>query len=258
MEIVGRGRTADIYDYGEGKILKLFHDDGPLAAREIAIARIVQSTGLPVPSAGEAVLQEGRQGIVYERITGRLLARQLAARPWTVTRLARQMAETHAAIHRHTLPGLPPQKERLHAKIEAAANLEDAQKQAIHTRLDALPGGQMLCHNDFHPENIFVTSQGLVVIDWVDATAGHPLADVARTALILQFAAIPQGNRLFIALVNALRGQFRRAYLARYFALSGATPEQLRQWMLPVAAGRLSEAILEERQPLLDLVASLL
>lgn len=258
MQIVGQGRTADIHAYGEGNILKLFHDDGPLAAREITIARRLQTTGLPVPAFIEEVMHEGRRGIVYVRIEGTLLAHQLAASPWIAAQLGRQMAEAHFAIHQHKLPELPAQKARLHAKIEAAASLPDSQKRVVRQRLDTLPDAITLCHNDFHPENIFITPHGPIVIDWVDATAGHALADVARSALILQIATPPARNILRRAAVHIVLWQLHSAYLARYFALSDTSSEQLRQWMLPVAAGRLSEAIPHEREPLLRLIDKLL
>ena len=52
--------------------------------------------------------------------------------------------------------------------------------------LDSLQEDNAFCHGDFRPENILLTAEEPVIIDWVDAPQGCPLVDIARTTLLLR------------------------------------------------------------------------
>jgi len=92
-----------------------------------------------------------------------------------------------------------------------------------------------------------------MIIDWVDATSGHPLGDVARTTLLTVYSTLPPGNPM-APLLNWLRHSFYRAYARRYFSLSSYQPEQVQAWLPVVAAGRLDEGIREEENNLIRMV----
>jgi aminoglycoside phosphotransferase (APT) family kinase protein len=109
--------------------------------------------------------------------------------------------------------------------------------------LAALPDGDQICHGDFHPANILLTTQGDVVIDWNDATLGNPLADVARfSVLALGAVATPQiPSRRIKRVVR----HFHDASLRRYFQLRPGGEDEYRRWLPIMAAARLSEGIPE-------------
>lgn len=66
------GRTAEIYAWQEGQVLKLFHSGFALEdiEQEARIAGAMHASGLPVPSVGEIVRVNGRNGLVYQRVEG--------------------------------------------------------------------------------------------------------------------------------------------------------------------------------------------
>ncbi len=92
-------------------------------------------------------------------------------------------------------------------------------------------------------------SRSSMVIDWAEATCGHPAADVARTILLLRIGDRPPGARGRVEDVG-------RAYLTRTYLRSYPTPMP-RPWLLPVAAARLNESIESERDHLLALIEDL-
>ncbi|HKB49344.1 MAG TPA: phosphotransferase, partial [Ktedonobacterales bacterium] len=116
-----------------------------------------------------------------------------------------------------------------------------------------LPGGDALCHGDYHPDNVLMTRHGLIIIDWGGASSGHPLADVARTALLLQVGELPTShlNRWLLASARAF---VRRAYARRYLRHRPASAKELAAWRLPIAVARLGEEIAEEKSKLLRLI----
>lgn len=239
-ELIGRGFNSDVYAWGDGRVLKLFHAGiaRTKAEQEYLATRAIHATGLPVPFVFEVLEVERRFGVVFERVEGISLLRQTQARPWTMFQAIRQMAELHAQVHQHTGPAeLPSQRERLAAKIERASDLSTAERTAALKCLADLPDGTALCHGDFHPENILLTARGPIVIDWEGATRGHALGDVACTWRLIQNAGLPPWSPTYMHLILiCTRPLMHRCYLKRYFQLQPGTRQEVDAWQLPLAA----------------------
>jgi aminoglycoside phosphotransferase (APT) family kinase protein len=253
---IARGRTAEIYAWGEGRVLKLFLPGFEGGARyEFDIARAVTANGVPAPEAFDLITVEERPGIVYARVDGEPVAQRLSRQPWQVATMGRLMADVHTAIHRATATGLPSQRERLADQIEQAPGLREAERQQVLERLSALPDDTQVCHGDFHPENVLLTANGPQVIDWTDATLGHPHADVARTSLLVRTSStsanVPALMRPLISLALSV---FIKAYLDRYLAVNQASRADIQAWEVICAAARLRENVPESENVLLQLI----
>ena len=237
------GRTAEVYSWEDGWILKLFHTwvSEESVRYEERINRVVHASGLAVPQVGEVIEFEGRLGLTYERLAGKTMGEIMASKPWMLFQFARELAKLHAAIHAIEAPAdIPSQRERLADKIRAAVMLEPTLKSSVLERLSDMPLVNQLCHGDFHPWNVMVGNHTRI-IDWVDATSGAPLADVARTTIILEGAqhmveSITQVEKVLVS-------WFHRIYLKEYFALRSADKDEYYRWLPLVAAGRMSENI---------------
>lgn len=245
---IGIGRTAEVYAWGEGRVLKLFHEWVPedWVAREQRGTAVAHDAGLPAPAVLGVETVEGRRGLVLERIDGRSLLGVLRERPWRAAWVARTLAEVQAALHarRVTSPGMPTIREHLRSFIDSSALSADLQRRAQEL-VEHLPDGDVLCHYDLHPDNVLLTHRGPVVIDWMAAAVGHPLADVARTLLLMRVGGGPG------RLESQLRAFVRSVYLRRYLRLTGASRAGVTSWELPVGVARLSERIEVERPSLL-------
>jgi len=243
--LIGKGRTADVYAWGEGRILKLYQGWMPIGgvAQEFAITNAAQAAGVPAPAAYGLVEVEGRHGIVFERITGVSLLSELQAKPGRLFAIARQLGELHAQIHAVRAPdNLPTQRWQIEGGIEDARGLDAADRQIALDSLKKLPDGESLCHGDFHPDNILMSAHGPVIIDWMTGTRGQPLADVARTSMILQTGGLPPGIPMLTGmLINASRAILHAIYLNRYLQIRPANRAQIEQWRLPLLAARLRE-----------------
>ena len=87
-----------------------------------------------------------------------------------------------------------------------------------------------------------MAERGPVVIDWIDATLGMPLADVARTAILIEGELVPGRSPSRLARIGLRWAS--RAYLRHYFPKTNRRERELfPQWRPLVAAGRLSEGI---------------
>lgn len=71
--MVGVGNTAEVFEFCDGKVCKLFKQSYPKDSveREFRNAKEVQRLGLPVPKVFKIVKIDGRTGIVYEKIDGK-------------------------------------------------------------------------------------------------------------------------------------------------------------------------------------------
>ncbi|MBN1812248.1 MAG: phosphotransferase [Anaerolineae bacterium] len=254
--LLGRGRTAEIYVWND-QALKLFVDGFPVEwiQAEAEATRVAHRAGLSAPAVGEIVEVDGRTGIVYERVDGVSMLQTFATRPWTFPSAVRRFVELQVAMHNCARPELPSQRERLKGAIRGAPRLMAEMKEQVLQALDRLPDGDTVCHGDYHPDNIIMSPQGPVVIDWVNATRGNPLADVARTSLMCRVGAAPLGASRSVRWATRLgQSAFHTLYLREYFGRRPFNREQLEAWIPVVAAARLAERIPEEEGRLIALV----
>jgi aminoglycoside phosphotransferase (APT) family kinase protein len=256
---IARGRTAEVFAWQDGQVLKLFYDWVPpiWVETETKASRTVYEAGLPAPAVEGVVEADSRRGIVFERVEGPSMLAEWKSKPWVLVRSARQLAELHAAIHALPGAGLPAYRERLEGSIRAAQALPAHLKDAALSALARLPDGDALCHGDFHPDNVIVTARGPIIIDWMTAVRGNPLADVARTSLLLCKAALPPGTR-GRWIVEAGRRLYHAIYLRRYLQLHPASREDIAAWRLPTLAARLNENIAAEQAQLLAAIETAL
>jgi Ser/Thr protein kinase RdoA (MazF antagonist) len=267
------GRTAEIYPWDDGRILKL-HRAGSArseALRELVVNRRVTDVGIPAPRVFEGDAADGlvevgdRVGILFERVDGPSMLADLATHPWRLTHHARTLAELHARMHDHEVTGaqLDDQKARLAKAISASARMTPEIDAASVVRiLDKLPGGNRVCHGDVHPDNLVLVGGGsgakAVALDWENATQGDPAADVARTVLILMLASGTPESSLWERVLARVFGRcFLRVYLSAYLRRSrcGVTRTAIDAWLPVQAAARLAEQIPGERTSLLKLIA---
>ena len=256
--IIGRGNTAEVYEWGEDKVLKLFIPGYSEAAcrREFAAARYVSERLGIAPRAYEVIRVGDRVGAVYERVFGDTMANQMVRKPWKIAFFARKMASIHAAIHIPVSLEAYGLKDKLANAIDSAAALGEDEKTAVLKHLGTLPDGNAICHFDFHPKNIMISGGRYYVIDWIDGCVGDPLADVARTLLLARHGVSPGLNGAKKLLVGIIQRFVLSHYLREYIRLTGVSAADISRWELPVAAARLSETITQAESQALRLVVS--
>ncbi len=110
-----------------------------------------------------------------------------------------------------------------------------------------------MCHGDFHPGNIVMTARGAVIIDWLTATRGHPLSDVARSVVLMSVGQPPPGTP-GLWLIEMIRKNLLNTYLKTYFKLTLQGRGQFLAWRAVNAAAFLLHSLPEERPLLLEMI----
>ncbi len=245
--MIGQGRTADVYEWDQNQVLKLFKERIPehLIENEFNTSIEINRLGLPSPKVIAKILYEGRDGIIYEKVQGVSMLKNILSKPWLIAKEAKRLAELHFKVHQSCSNELPALKLRLENNIKHTNLISAEKKNIIIGYLNNLPDGQCVCHGDFHPDNIFILPERVIILDWMTATKGSPEADVARTTLLLRVSSLPEQIPTFLrVIVNILRSKLYKEYIKAYLELSHFAPEEIDKWELPVAAARLIEWIL--------------
>jgi len=255
-QLIGKGRLAEVFEWGDTQVLKLFtaERDPAAIAAEARVSQLVHEAGVPTPGTGGVIEVGGRRGIIYDRAVGSPMVGQLTAKPWKLLSFGRMLAQLHASVHERDVDRLPSQREQLEHYI-VSADLPTVYRDRALQRLRELPQGTALCHGDFHPDNVLVDGSTATIIDWTTACSGNPVGDFARTSLILQLGALPAGASPWTRIaVRSGRALFYWSYSQRYRRLRRVSQRDLRPWILPIAVARLGQDVTAERDQLLTLI----
>ncbi|WP_040952404.1 aminoglycoside phosphotransferase family protein [Gorillibacterium massiliense] len=255
--MIGKGMSAEVYEWGDHQVLKLYYDQyQPEWIRgEAEIGMALKEAGVPAPSVYEMVEEGGRRGLLYERVPGASMLTMMQTSPTRSIKHAREMARLHFSIHRCSTTKLPRQKDILEQSIHEAKEILGEKTGLICEYLYKLPEGNWICHGDFHPDNILVTNNKSIAIDWTNANIGDPMCDVARTSIIFLSPFNSSGTPKIMTLpLRLIKRILNRAYLNEYCRLANIRYESINAWILPVAAARLQEKIPGEQEWLLNLI----
>lgn len=256
-ELVGRGRTSDVYAYGAGAVVKVPHDGVPndWTELEARLTTAVRAIGVPAPEVFDVVTVRDRPAIVFQRIDGPSLWQQMLAEPHNVEGLASEFAAIQRSLLHVGIPtGVPDFVHRLLSKIASVESLDEHDRTDAASLVSDLPRGAALLHGDLHPGNILMGPDGPVVIDWFDASIGHPVADIVRSSLLIQptrwaqLRHLPNANRELLAVIQ-------HGYLAGFQRELEQQREHLPAWQGVLAAGRLAEGAEVDESGLLQLWA---
>lgn len=212
--LIGSGRSAEVFDAGNGRVLRRYRDGRP-ARRVEAEARVMtvaRAAGVPVPE----VFDVTGPGIVMARAAGPTMLAALGRRPWSVGPQARLLARLHDLVSQ--------------VPADAVAGL------GLRADFGDGPGpDDVLLHQDLHPGNVILTGDGPLIIDWERAGTGPAAADTAMTWAIVGFSELP-GRRAEAAVMRLFQARFTRCFIRA----AGTAPGE-RDWRPAAVRLRLAD-----------------
>lgn len=223
-----------IYRDGD-KLIKLFdanYSKADILNEALNHAR-VEETNLNVPKIRSIEVVDGNWAIILDYIEGETLQSFMDRNPDKEDEYLNLFVDLQRTVLSKNVPMLNKLKDKMNAKI-SAADLDATTRYELHTRLDSMPKHKHLCHGDFNPTNIIITSDGTpFIIDWAHATQGNSSADVARSYLLFYLAG---------------KEDLANKYLRLYCKKSNTAIQYVQRWIPIVAASRLTKAKPEEDQ----------
>jgi aminoglycoside phosphotransferase (APT) family kinase protein len=214
--LVAKGRDADVFALRgtEDRVVRRLRRPFDLAP-EAAVMEHVRAAGYPVPR----VWRVGPGEMVLDRVRGATMADDLARRPWRASDHGRTLARLHTELH----------------AVAAPADL----------RPHPVASGDVVLHLDLHPQNVMLTDDGPVVIDWSNARRGPGAADVADVWVVLACLGREPGSpsslgaRLQAAVIDRVEPLVRRRLLDAF--LAGTDRTAARALLGAAAEHRLSD-----------------
>ncbi|MDF2907738.1 MAG: aminoglycoside phosphotransferase [Herbinix sp.] len=190
-KLIGYGNTATVYEWDEGRVVKLFNHGYPKESinKEYLNALAIREMNFSKPTAYELIEYEDHSGIIYDRVEGKSLLDRLMV-TGDIQECAAIMAKLHKAIVNNHTTEVPNYKDFLKSHIPNTLLSLEQQKVLTH-RIDNLPNGTALCHGDFHPGNLLLSEGGPCVIDFMNICYGNYLYDVARSVFLIEFTPVP-------------------------------------------------------------------
>jgi aminoglycoside phosphotransferase (APT) family kinase protein len=242
MQAATGGAATSVWRVDSGRrvyALRVFRADQASALqRELNALGAAEAAAIPVPRVHAVGTYDERPALLLEWCAGRSLVSTLEAQPWQVFQLGRAFGRLQAAVHVVRAPG-----GLRSGWVDWPAPAEPALAACLRSMQ---PRTDRLLHLDYHPLNVLAERGRLTaVLDWTNAHAGDPRADVARTVSILRL--MPRIERLAPLRRVAFLGfelAWRSGYgplgqnLAPFYAWAGAA-------MLRDLAGRYTESQLE-------------
>lgn len=139
--LIGQGRTAEIYEWGENKVLKLYRTgfSKDTIDNEYRVGLELWERGMPVPEVDNFLELDERFGIIYERVNGQTMMAQLSSKPWKIFDMAKKFAELHISIQININSEIPSQKSRLKQSITETELLTDKIKARLFECIGSLP-----------------------------------------------------------------------------------------------------------------------
>jgi len=256
-KLLGQGNTAEIYECSTDKILKLYKSTMPDKAceSEFYITENINRTLGIGPKAYEIIYLDGRIGAIYEKVAGKTMLNEMLSKIWTINKRSKLLAYYHSEIQKKIDFKLLTVKEKLKENIESVGELTLLEKDKLLRYLETLPEGNILCHFDFHPDNIILNKGRPIVIDWMTACIGEGAADIARTCLILKYSEVPMKSRFIQKLIRKFQNKVYQNYIGEYLKITNTKMVDIQKWEVPIAAARLCEWIPEnEKNRLMNIV----
>jgi aminoglycoside phosphotransferase (APT) family kinase protein len=250
-EVVARGTRSTVYGYGHGAVAKVPVPSTPDAwiRYEARYAEAAREAGASAPRLLGIEQLAGRTASVWEHAHGPSMWQLVVDRPSQGGALGALLADLQQELFSLVPPvTLPRQRDRLIAKIRRSAMRDPALLRALDLLPEPTPDPR-LCHGDLHPSNVIMAREGPVLVDWFDAARGDPVADAARSSLVLLSDGITPPSHLPGADRSTL-GAFTDAYLARLAEALEFDDDLLTRWRAIGAAARLAEGV--PPGPLLD------
>ena len=193
----------------------------------------VEETGLNIPKIHEVTVIDGKWTIVSDYIKGKTLQQLMDEHPEKKDEYLNLFVDLQLEMHSKSCPLLTKLRDKMNRKI-SQTDFDATTRYELHSRLDAMPKHNKLCHGDFNPSNIIITDDGTpYIIDWSHATQGNASADVARTYLLFWLNGDIDGAK---------------KYLELFCRKSNTARQYVQKWMPIVAASQSVKGNEKERE----------
>lgn len=191
--LLGAGANGRAYRLDDERIVKVYNkisNPPEKIRREQESARRAFVHGVPSDIPFELVTVGDELGMIYELVDANTLGSVVHNAPEKLREYALRMSDLMKKLHstemeKDTMPDARMTL-RLWADIAAKSDYySEEDMQRVYDLIDSIPVRNTFIHGDYHPGNIMVQNDELILIDMGDASVGHPVIDLLGTYHLL-------------------------------------------------------------------------
>jgi Predicted choline kinase involved in LPS biosynthesis len=208
--ILGSGGSAEVYEYGNNQVLKLYYKGNKegIVRWEYDKTANAYECGLPVPRVYEFLELDGRFGFVQDRIFGHSFLSEIISfietyrnkiitgdeinsserMRWIIKETARILYQIHTA----KTDIMDTMEQSLSRMIENNEFLTREEKSKLLELAMALPQGDCICHGDPNPGNLVSDGTNTYLVDWISCIKGHRYYDITEYIQMYDFVDFPE------------------------------------------------------------------
>ena len=173
LPIIGKGANGTIYRLDEDKIVKVYNPNTNTLDRieqEKSVAKKMLVYDIPSAISYDIVKVDDKYGLVYEWINASTLGQYLSNNPDQLDKFAIRMAKLLVKLHSTKFENgiLPDGRDNLHMWVniaEQSGYYSDEVISKLRNLINNIPYRNTFVHGDFHPGNIMVMNDELILFD---------------------------------------------------------------------------------------------
>lgn len=271
-KLLGNGATADVYEYGNDKVIKLFATGSSIDTVRWEYNKTLSAyeSNLPVPKIYDIIEYNNRYGIVMEYVPGetfkclidkdimQVSAGEISSSIFAerILEYVKQTARFLFDIHKIKTDQIEAMDNQMLRGVKGNQFLSDEEKKRVIKIIEDLPKGNSVCHGDPNPNNIIVNGDQFKFIDWVNSGVGNPMYDIAEYVLMFT----PSTNRVpentppeLIEFIDKYANKIVPAFLEEYEYISNLNVSNYKDWFIPLLVSKLnSNRTIDEKNIILD------
>lgn len=256
--LIGKGATAEVYDYESNKVIKLYNlgESEDALKWEYNKLKEAHKNHVPCPEVFKLIEIDGRHGYIMEKYNGLTIKEKMFNELQEVISgemsyelflesiyndikgVARALYE----LHKVKVPEWEKLDDKLLWEVNSTDLLLSEEKEVIIDLIKKLPKDSVVCHGDPNPNNIMLCDGEYKLIDWVNAGIGNPLYDIAEYVWLsspkeeANYEGVPQ---ILIDLYFKNKDLIIPTFLNEYEKLSGRDISSYEAYIIPLLVRKL-------------------
>ena len=196
-KLIGKGGNGEVYRLNDETIVKVYQGERntPEKIRQNReVTKDAFLNGIPTTIAFDMVRVGENYGVVFEMVNARSFEQELADHPEKAELYANKIADTLMLLHKTTFEegALPDSRDVFRKYIRETLDkgyFKQKEADRLFKLIDDIPARNTFIHQDFHPGNLMLQNDEIVLIDVEDSGLGHPILDLSAMYMVYVTAA---------------------------------------------------------------------
>lgn len=224
LPVIGSGATSKVYRVDKDTVLKVFKPEHTMRAieHELQHAKEAFLMGVSTAISYDIVKVGDAYGVVYELLNAKTLSDVLREEPEREDELVRSFAEFMRKMHKVELSKdvfgslKDPYLEALDYFSDKCTQKE---YQMMRGMIEAVPDCTTFGQGDFHPRNVMLQGDELLLIDMAEVSCAHPIFSIMGFG-VLRLLGKALSNEMILYFAGMTMEQICRVwdkFLRQYF-----------------------------------------